>query len=481
MAADGTESLQSLFDDIFKAYDVRGIVPDELDARVAYAVGVGFGRFVLSQDLADKRIVLGRDIRESGVLLSRALSAGVLSVGLGVVDIGLASTDLLYFASGKLNLAGAMLTASHNPPAYNGIKLCLPGARPIGRDSGLGDIRPVAEATYPAAPADGGADGVVGDERVEHLELLDEFAAHVRSFVDIARLRALKVVADTANGMGGLVVPRVFAGLPFELEILFGELDGSFPNHPANPIEVENLSDLRARILASHADVGLAFDGDADRVFLVDERGEPMSGSLTTAIVAATMLERFPGSKILYNLICSHAVPEIITERGGIPIRTRVGPLVHKGGDGRDRCHLRRRALGALLLPGQLPGGLGDHRGAHRARGSLQGHGPPLAAEVPLRALLGLGRDQHRGTRPGFVDRPRRRALPGRGCQDRRPRRDHSRARRLVVQPAPVEHRAALEAQSRGAGRPRVRATSRRGARPDPQACGEPDAMSTVS
>ncbi|MGA3215465.1 MAG: phosphomannomutase/phosphoglucomutase [Acidimicrobiales bacterium] len=370
MAADGTESLQSLFDDIFKAYDVRGIVPDELDARVAYAVGVGFGRFVLSQDLADKRIVLGRDIRESGVLLSRALSAGVLSVGLGVVDIGLASTDLLYFASGKLNLAGAMLTASHNPPAYNGIKLCLPGARPIGRDSGLGDIRPVAEATYPAAPADGGADGVVGDERVEHLELLDEFAAHVRSFVDIARLRALKVVADTANGMGGLVVPRVFAGLPFELEILFGELDGSFPNHPANPIEVENLSDLRARILASHADVGLAFDGDADRVFLVDERGEPMSGSLTTAIVAATMLERFPGSKILYNLICSHAVPEIITERGGIPIRTRVGHSFIKA---------------VMAETGAIFGG--EHSGHYYFRDNYRADSGIIAALIVLEAL----------------------------------------------------------------------------------------------
>jgi phosphomannomutase len=363
-----------LFDAIFKAYDVRGIVPDELDARIAYAVGVGFGKFVLSKDVADKRIVLGRDIRESGVELSRALSAGVLSSGLGVVDIGLASTDLLYFASGKLNLAGAMLTASHNPPAYNGIKLCLPGARPIGRDSGLGEIRRVAAEIYPGAPGDGGAEDVANDKRIEHLELLDAFAAHVRSFVDVASLRPLKVVADTANGMGGLVVPRVFAGLPFGLEILFSDLDGSFPNHPANPIDVANLADLRKRIVATHADVGLAFDGDADRVFLVDELGEPMSGSLTTAIVAATMLERFPGSKILYNLICSHAVPEIVTERGGIPIRTRVGHSFIKA---------------VMAETGAIFGG--EHSGHYYFRDNYRADSGIIAALIVLEALSKAG------------------------------------------------------------------------------------------
>ena len=295
MSPDPSPSPAPSFDDIFKAYDIRGTYPDELNARIVYAVGVGLGRFVLAQGAPDKRVVLARDIRKSGVELSRALSAGLLSVGLGVVDVGLASTDLLYFASGKLDLAGAMLTASHNPPAYNGIKLCLAGARPIGRDSGLGEIHRVAAEAFASAPADGGVAGVADDVGVEHLDLLKEFAAHVRSFVHVENLRPLKVVADTANGMGGLIVPEVFDGLPFELEILYPELDGSFPNHPANPIQVENLADLRSRILLDGSDVGLAFDGDADRVFLVDEKAEPVSGSTTTAIVSAAMLESHPG------------------------------------------------------------------------------------------------------------------------------------------------------------------------------------------
>ena len=325
MAPELEASSPSPLSAVFKAYDVRGTVPEQLDARAVYAVGVGFGRFVLSHPSAGARVVVARDMRASGIELASAFSAGVLSVGLGVVDIGLASTDLLYFASGRLNLAGAMLTASHNPAAYNGLKLCLAGARPIGRDSGLEEVRLVAEAALPAAPSDGGVADAERDGAVEHLELLDEFAAHVRSFVDLGALRPLKVVADTANGMGGLILPAVFADLPFELEILYADLDGSFPNHPADPIQPENLADLRSRILLTGSDVGLAFDGDADRVFLVDELAQPMSGSMTTAIVSAALLERYPGSKVLYNLICSRAVPEVIVERGGVPIRTRVG------------------------------------------------------------------------------------------------------------------------------------------------------------
>jgi phosphomannomutase len=370
MAPEQSQSPQARFDGVFKAYDIRGVVPDDLDARMAYAIGVGFASFVAREAGPDKRVVLGRDIRESGLELSRAFSAGVLSLGIGVVDIGLASTDLLYFASGKLDLAGAMLTASHNPPAYNGIKLCLPGARPIGRDSGLGEISRVAVDAYGAAPEDGGASLAAADDRVERCDLLDEFAAHVRSFVEVASLRPLKVIADTANGMGGLVAPRVFSGLPFALEILFGDLDGSFPNHPADPIQVENLADLRALILREHADVGLAFDGDADRVFLVDELGEPMSGSLTTAIVAATMLERHPGSKILYNLICSHAVPEIIAERGGIPIRTRVGHSFIKA---------------VMAETGAIFGG--EHSGHYYFRDNYRADSGIIAALVVLEAL----------------------------------------------------------------------------------------------
>jgi phosphomannomutase len=212
-----------------------------------------------------------------------------------------------------------MFTASHNPAGYNGIKLCTAGARPIGRDTGLGEIEMTTAALLANPPPAGAL------APLDHLDLLDEWAAHVRSFVDVSALRPLRVVADTANGMGGLVVPKVMHPLPFEVDILFAELDGTFPNHPADPIQPENLVDLKAAVLARGADVGLAFDGDADRVFLVDERAEPVSGSLTTALVAATMLDKHPGSTILYNLICSHVVPEVIAEHGGVGVRTRVG------------------------------------------------------------------------------------------------------------------------------------------------------------
>jgi phosphomannomutase len=323
-AADRTRS-GSPFAAIFKAYDVRGTVPDQLDTRIVGAIGAGFARFARAAEGAES-IVMGRDMRDSGVALSRAFAAGVLSEGLSVLDAGLTSTDLMYFASGHLGVPGAMLTASHNPANYNGIKFCLAGAKPIGSDSGLADIRRAAEDALAAAPATAeNAAGVEGDSRYATRDLLDEFADHVRSFIDVTSLRPMKVVADTANGMGGLVAPRVFAGLPVDLEIIFGELDGTFPNHPADPIQPENLVSLRSRVLEVGADVGLAFDGDADRVFLVDDKAEPLSGSLTTGIVAAAVLDKYPGATILYNLICSKAVPEIVLERGGLPVRTRVG------------------------------------------------------------------------------------------------------------------------------------------------------------
>src|SRR5690606_37591833 len=212
---------------------------------------------------------------------------------------------------------GAMFTASHNPAEYNGMKLCLSGAKPIGEDSGLGEIKAMAAAGVPQA--DGPSGGY------EQMDLLRSFGQHVRSFVDETALRPLKIVADTANGMGGLVVPKVFEGLPFELEVMYGELDGTFPNHPADPIDPANQEDLKRRVKEVGADVGLAFDGDADRVFLVDEQGQGLSGSTTTAIVAAGILEKEPGATILYNCICSKAVPEVVRERGGNPVRTRVG------------------------------------------------------------------------------------------------------------------------------------------------------------
>jgi len=302
-------------DAVFKAYDVRGIVPDQLNARTCRAIGWAFARFASSD-----RVLVARDARKSGEELSEAFALGARRAGATVVDLGLASTDMIYFASGRLDAPGAMFTASHNPPTYNGIKMCLAGAKPVGQDSGLADIRQDATRALESGEDDG--DPVGG---YEHRDLLDEYATHVRSFVDPTVLRPLKVVADTANGMGGLVVPKVFEALPFDLEVLFGELDGTFPNHPADPIQQENLADLKAAVLRSRADVGLAFDGDADRVFLVDEQAEPVSGSLTTALVARAMLIKHPGSTILYNLISSKVVPETIREFGGTPVRTRVG------------------------------------------------------------------------------------------------------------------------------------------------------------
>ena len=304
-------------DAIFKAYDIRGVTPDELDTDVARAVGEAFAVFVSGQVGGAKKVLVGRDMRASGVDLSAAFAAGVQAQGLDVIDLGLASTDLVYFAAGKLDAPGAMFTASHNPAQYNGMKLCLAGARPVGVDSGLVDIKRMAAEGVP--PHDGPAGGR------EPLDLLRQFGEHVRSFVDPTVLRPLKVVADTANGMGGLVVPAVFAGLPVDLEIIYGELDGSFPNHPADPIQPENLRDLQARVLEVGADVGLAFDGDADRVFLVDELGQPLSGSATTAIVAVGVLDKNPGATILHNCICSKAVPEVVREHGGTPVRTKVG------------------------------------------------------------------------------------------------------------------------------------------------------------
>ncbi|HYI61599.1 MAG TPA: phosphomannomutase/phosphoglucomutase [Acidimicrobiales bacterium] len=303
-------------DAIFKAYDVRGTVGDQIDVEACRAIGAAFARFAADTEGATQ-VLVGRDMRPSGVQFAAAFAEGAQHQGLDVVDLGLCSTDLVYFASGRYQAPGAMFTASHNPAQYNGIKFCLTGARAVGRDTGLDRIRALAAEGLPPHPAEPG--------RFSTRDALAEFADHVRSFVDTAALAPLKVVADTANGMGGLVVPAVFAGLPCELEVMYGELDGTFPNHPADPIQVENQADLRARVLEVGADVGLAFDGDADRVFVVDEKGEPISGSTTTAMVAAGVLEKEPGATILHNLICSKAVPEIIRERGGTPIRTQVG------------------------------------------------------------------------------------------------------------------------------------------------------------
>jgi phosphomannomutase len=296
---------------IFKAYDVRGLVPDELDADVARRVARAFVEWSDAH-----AILVGRDCRLSSPDLFDAVAAGATGQGADVVDLGLASTDLLYFASGSLALPGVMITASHNPKDYNGLKLCLGGARPVGEDSGLGEIMALAERD-PAPVAARGS--------IETRDLLDAYVDHVLSFVDVGAMRPLTVAVDTANGMGGLVVPAVLSRLPVTVHHLFAELDGTFPNHPADPIDPENQRDLKRMVAEVGADVGFAFDGDADRVFLIDERADDVSGSLLTALVARAMLRREPGGRIVYNLVCSRAVPEVIREEGGEPVRARVG------------------------------------------------------------------------------------------------------------------------------------------------------------
>lgn len=306
-----------VLDAIVKAYDVRGTTPDQMNDEVAWALGVAFARFA-----GASTVLVGRDMRLTGESLAAAFADGVTSQGVDVVDLGLASTDLVYFAAGRLDAPGAMFTASHNPAEYNGIKFCLSGARPVGIDTGLGEIREVARAAL--IGTHGAAAAVRGT--VTRRDMLEEFADHVVGFVDRDAIAPMRVVADTANGMGGLIVPVVFSRLPMiELEVMYPELDGSFPNHPADPIQPANQRDLQARVVSGGFDLGLAFDGDADRVFVVDEKGRGLSGSTTTAMLAAAVLRTNPGATVLYNLICSRSVPEVIAESGGVAVRTKVG------------------------------------------------------------------------------------------------------------------------------------------------------------
>jgi phosphomannomutase len=348
-------------DTIFKAYDVRGLYPDEIDEDVARRVGNAFAVFTGAE-----RIVVARDMRPSSVPLSAAFIEGATLAGASVVDAGLASTDLIYFAAGRLDAPGAMFTASHNPAQYNGIKLCQAGAAPVGQDTGLAQIK--------AAVAVGRLERAESPGTVTAQDLVGEFADHVRSFVDVGALAPMTVVADTANGMGGLVVPRVFDGLPFDLTILFPELDGTFPNHPADPIQVENLRDLQAAIREKRADVGLAFDGDADRVFLVDDQAHPLSGSLTTSIVAKGILDKHPGETVVHNLICSRSVPDIIRETGGTPVRTRVGHSFIKA---------------VMAETGAIFGG--EHSGHYYFRDNWRADSGIIAALVVLEQLAQAG------------------------------------------------------------------------------------------
>lgn len=301
---------------VIKAYDVRGVVGEQIDAEFVREVGASFARLMRAENA--HRVVIGHDMRASSPELAAAFADGVRAQGLDVVHIGLASTDQLYFASGHLDCPGAMFTASHNPARYNGIKLCRAGAKPVGQQSGLATIAAEIVAGVPAYEGDHGD--------ATRTDLLADYAKFLRGLVDLERVRPLTVAVDAGNGMGGHTVPEVLGGLP-QLTVvpLYFELDGTFPNHEANPLDPANLVDLQELVRRSGADIGLAFDGDADRCFVVDERGEPVSPSAITALVAARELAKEPGATIIHNLITSRTVPELVTELGGTPVRTRVG------------------------------------------------------------------------------------------------------------------------------------------------------------
>ncbi|AVH58342.1 MULTISPECIES: phosphomannomutase/phosphoglucomutase [Streptomyces] len=318
---------------LVKAYDVRGVVPDQWDESLAELFGSAF-----VQVTGARAIVIGHDMRPSSPGLSRAFARGAAARGVDVTEIGLCSTDQLYYASGAFALPGAMFTASHNPAQYNGIKMCRAGAAPVGQDTGLADIRELVESWLTSgAPASDATPGTI-----TRRDTLDDYAAHLRSLVDLTSIRPpvshhrpskesasrpshLKVVVDAGNGMGGHTVPTVFAGLPLDLVPMYFELDGTFPNHEANPLEPANIVDLQKRVREEDADLGIAFDGDADRCFVVDEHGDPVSPSAITALVASRELAKHGGGTVIHNLITSWSVPEAVRENGGTPVRTRVG------------------------------------------------------------------------------------------------------------------------------------------------------------
>ena len=301
---------------IFKAYDIRGLVGTELTPDFTFATGAAFARFII-QEREPGTVVIGEDMRPSSPQLADAFAAGVTSHGLDVIRMGLASTDMLYFAAGKLNMPGAMFTASHNPAEYNGIKLCLSGARPIGSESGLIAIENFVRSGSPLSF------GNVGKESQRNL--LADYVKHLHTLVDVSGIRKLRIVIDAGNGMAGYTAPAIFEGLNVEIIPMYFELDGSFPNHEANPIDAKNLKDLQKAVKKHKADIGLAFDGDADRCFLVDENGDIVNPSDLTALIAQRELKQHPGASIIHNLISSRSVAEVIEENGGIAIRSRVG------------------------------------------------------------------------------------------------------------------------------------------------------------
>ena len=349
-------------DVIFKAYDIRGRVDNgDLDEDAARAVGRAFASFTGAE-----RAAAGRDFRESSERLAAAFATGMRETGTRVTDLGPVPTDVVYFHSGRMDMPGAMITASHNPAQYNGIKLCRRGAAPLGEETGLADIKKLAAQT-PPAPA-----GEMGS--VERYDPLPDYLEHLCGLVDPSRIGALRVAADGGNGMAGVVLERLFDRLPARLSGLYLEPDPAFPNHPADPLVPENLADLIAKVRSEGADLGAAFDGDADRAVFVDETGTVLSGSVTTSIIGSWFLEREPGARIVHNLICSRAVPEIIRERGGRPVRTRVGHSFIKE---------------VMARTGAVFGG--EHSGHYYFRDNYGADSAMLAMLVLLAALTGSG------------------------------------------------------------------------------------------
>src|SRR5665648_560841 len=461
-------------EDLIKAYDVRGVVPEPFSAEVARAIGAAFAEVVVTPS-GGRTAVIGRDMRSSGPALVEAFADGLTARGVDVVLIGLCSTDGLYHASGALRFPGAMFTASHNPAQYNGIKMCHAGARPVGQDTGLEDIRRLAgRFLREGLPTAADQPGTVTER-----EMLPEYAVFLRSLVDLSGIRPLKVVVDAGNGMAGLTAPAVLGAavglpaLPLDVVDLYFELDGSFPNHEANPLDPKNLVDLQAAVVANGADIGLAFDGDADRCFVIDERGEPVSPSAITALVGLREVAREVAAgrrpTVIHNLITSRVVPDLLQAAGARTVRTRVGHSYIKaemaeqdavfGGEhsahyyfrdfffadaGMHRCDARAGRARQRALRRRGAG----H--AERARGVLRAVRRERGDQLP-------GRRRPRGPGPGRGGvRHRAGRRTGRGRRARRP--DHlalGRPAPLVVQPAGLQHRAAAAAQRRGGRRGR--------------------------
>jgi len=309
--------MTEIADHIFKAYDIRGIYGQDLSDEIAYLFGRG-----LVQYLAASTVAVGRDMRKSSPAIAEHLIKGITDQGANAVDLGEISTDSLYFAVGKFGYpAGVIITASHNPPEYNGFKVCRENAVPLSGDEGLRQIRNLMKKGFRDVSFQG---------KVSQRDILPAFVEHVLGFIEPSKIKPLKMVIDAGNGMAGKIIPDVFSQLPCEIIPMYFELDGSFPNHPANPIELDNIRDLQAKVKETGAFLGVAFDGDADRVFLVDENAKPLGGDMVTAMVSRSLLKKEPGATILYNLICSKTVPETIEKCGGKAIRTKVGHALIK-------------------------------------------------------------------------------------------------------------------------------------------------------